>query len=399
MALLLAFAACNSAPAAGSAPSVSSPAGAGGDGGSSTAIEVPRYVGPPPANAETLARLSPGRYTPDPPTEDAPIEVLYDLGYGPTSRVGAAIHVGVDFVYWELAGALMRGPKDGTGPVEKFGSWDQFHETRIRGDATHVYWLNRSKLSRRPHDGGPQEDIPLQWDHTSGDFRIDERYVYVAMPGCPAITRVDKVTLAQETIVRTVEEPRLAVLALTGGQIVCGSGANVFIIRSWERGHELIATHPDWVVAMIVHEGSAYWFGRPGNLSLLGGMWRSRPLDIDGEATEGERLADGPGNSFQDAVFEDERGLWLAPSAANNTGSIFAYPMRLNEFHKYVSGIGVAGGIDADALHYYFTQIRYCCVDSAVNPACNPTCCDPECGAILRVSKSYLPPSLRESAP
>ncbi|HEX2875939.1 MAG TPA: hypothetical protein VHP33_32035 [Polyangiaceae bacterium] len=384
----------------------SSASGSGGGGGSPTTtasgapVELPHYVGTPPPNAQTLARLSPTRFTPKAPTEDAPIEVLYDLGLGPVGTVGAAIYAGTDYVYWEQSTKLMRGPKSGNGPVEKFGTWDLYDQPRIRGDATHVYWVNRTKLSRRPHTGGPQEDVTLLWDHTDGDFQIDDRYVYVAMPGCPAITRIDKVTLAQELVSRTVPEPRPTSLAIVGDRLLCGSGQTLFIVRSWDEGLEPVATHPDWVHALFVHDNRAYWFGAPRVFSNLGGIWRSRPLDEVGPATEAESLLpNGPGNRFPDAVFDSDRRLSVAPSFENNTGHVFAYSVDRNAYFKYINGIGVAGGIASDGVHYYFTQETYCCVDSAVDRACNPTCCDAKCGAILRVPMTYLPPALREGAP
>jgi hypothetical protein len=79
---------------------------------------------------------------------------------------------------------------------------------------------------------------------------------------------------------------------------------------------------------------------------------RRKSLNIVRPSQEGERLVDGPGNRLQDAVLDASRGLWIAPtSISNNHGSIFAYSMKRNEFQRYISGIGVGGGIDSDGLH------------------------------------------------
>lgn len=110
-------------------------------------------------------------------------------------------------------------------------------------------------------------------------------------------------------------------------------------------------------------------------------------------------LEKGPGKNFPDAVFDPSTRLSVAPSPENNTGHVFAYSVNRNAYFKYINGIGAAGGIASDGIHYYFTQEAYCCVDAAADRACSPTCCDAECGAILRVPMTYLPPALRESAP
>lgn len=363
-----------------------------------TTVPPPKYAGTPPPYADERHQLAPERYVPDDPaTANAPLEVVYDLGYAEPSFAGGAIHVGEHFVYWDIAGHLMRGPKNGNGPVEEFGLWDLFGQTRLRGDATHVYWLNRDRLSRRPHHGGPLEDIQLPWDHTGGDFRLDDRYAYIAMPGCPAITRVDKQTLEQETLeFQGIEQPVYAAMILHEGQILCGSGGRLFVARSWESGIREIATHPDRMINLAVYNGSIYWFGLPGNLSMRGYMWRTPLLEELGPPREAERLTEVLGNSFTDFLEGGPDGLLIYSQAASTrNGSIWAYVPAKNEFHALVYRIGTGGGIDSDGDHYYFTQRNNCCVNQNILSRCTGVCCN-ACGAILRFSVDYLPPALSD---
>jgi hypothetical protein len=149
--------------------------------------------------------------------------------------------VDADGVYWtQKGGALMVGSLDGAekprrvaelasngGAGEKLGS-----------DSSHLYVLEKTHLVRWAKTDWTEQRLELPHDYTGGALAVGD-YVYLALWGCASITRVDKATLALETIYIDIGpvNPERSVggtaLVLDGAALYCGAWYHVFVVDRW----------------------------------------------------------------------------------------------------------------------------------------------------------------------
>jgi len=238
---------------------------------------------PPGPEAAVAARSSTEAAVPDPPqalphppqvlpvdepkqlTRGTPADyVLYDRGVDETSLVHG-IHADVDGVYWEQSSArLIAGAKDGSSPPKQIGQWNQ-RGSEIASDELHVYWLDRTQIYRRPKAGGETETIQLEAE--ANGFSVAERYIYAAVWGCPLITRIDKQTLAMESMSIVLDEPGSGPTTVVedGGEVFCAAWSSVYVIRKWAEPAERLANVADRIWGMVVAGDHVYWLDRHGN--------------------------------------------------------------------------------------------------------------------------------------
>jgi hypothetical protein len=200
---------------------------------------------------------------------DIPTFVLYDLGDSPQSPT-YGLHVDADGVYWfQRDGGLYRGSRDGRKPVEHWSQLKVIYAGTMISDAERLYWIAEDKLAWKAKISGEEGDVKLSWNHSGGGLAIDDGYVYVAMIGCPAITRVDRKTLvAEEMYIPDIPvDPNgggSRIIAANGG-LYCGSWSNVFWISGWNQpAKKLVATaRRVWALAQV--GDNVYWLNNPGS--------------------------------------------------------------------------------------------------------------------------------------
>jgi hypothetical protein len=231
------------------------------------------------------------------------------------------------------------------------------------------------------------EEIPLPWEHTSGDFQVDETYVYLAMPGCPSLIRLHKQTLEQEVIYASVPQPSVTSLLVHEGQIYCGGDGAVFRVKDWKSDMEVFATSAYPTPGMAVYDGFLYGFASPRDITPAY-FFRVPVGGAIGPPFEAERLSEGSGNPFVRTLLVDPRGaLVYTPTSQWNYGSISAYVPALNEVKVMAYKVGTGGGIDSDGKHYYFTHTGKCCVNQELWDLCTRgVCCNRTCSAVVRMA-------------
>jgi hypothetical protein len=151
-------------------------------------------------------------------------------------------------------------------------------------DGTWFFTLERSDVLRVGINDKSETRIPLDWDHSGGGagFLVDASFVYTAMPGCAALTRIDKNTL--EKSVMTIDGIRVpgrgeTILAKAGERLVCGSPSDIFLIESWGATARNIFNGVQELFGLTVVGEEAYWLEQhDGEPSALG----VAPLDGSG---------------------------------------------------------------------------------------------------------------------
>jgi hypothetical protein len=217
---------------------------------------------------------------------EPPPYLLYFSGFE-DGRAVNSVAVDDRHLYWNLnGGRFMRAAKEG-GDVspELFFQCSTCDLMDFLVDSGIAYFLNGAELLRVNLDTKAQRAIALDFDHVGrGALMADDSYLYTAMPGCAAITRIDKQTFAKEVVpVADVEYPGAGVTTLdkTEERIVCGSPTQLFVFDSWgsEPRVEHVGIDVLWGFAMA--GGIGYWLEQPtsspppvqiGRLALTGGQ-------------------------------------------------------------------------------------------------------------------------------
>ncbi|MDQ2642179.1 MAG: hypothetical protein M3020_00065 [Myxococcota bacterium] len=152
-------------------------------------------------------------------------ELLYELGLNETSQVNQLLIDG-PYAYWyQRTAQLYRAPKDGSGPIDVFGRWENtLSGSRIASDDTFIYWLDRTHLRRKPKSGGDTESIDLGADYGSTDFALTDDAIIVTAFGCPSVVRIDKQTLE----VSPLGEPLDFEVILAGHTTLIASGTALY---------------------------------------------------------------------------------------------------------------------------------------------------------------------------
>jgi hypothetical protein len=209
-----------------------------------------------------------------------------------------AVAVDDENLYWSQPGSIMQAPKAGGGTPVVLGFGPQAAFV-IRTGGDYVYWLSGGLPARVPRFGKEPPGTALE-ELTIGGVRVlqrtglkveaislpwasaetlvlDEKYAYVAMPGCGAVVLVDLETLAQTTL--TLEEPPKSgegrtYMARDGADVYCAAWHSVFAIRDRSR-LELVASGAEHVAGVTVAGGRLYWLDMLKNQdgTNRGEMW------------------------------------------------------------------------------------------------------------------------------
>jgi hypothetical protein len=160
------------------------------------------------------------------------------VDYG-TAHQPYGVAVGSEYVFWQQHGGyLMLVDKVSGGEPVKFDECPSCDFFNLAADGPHAYFLAGQEVRRYQPPSSAFEAAALDWDHRGGGagFALDERFVYAAMPGCAAITRIDKQTLEKEVMsIEGVEYPGrgYTVLAKAGAGLLCASPSELFVVASW----------------------------------------------------------------------------------------------------------------------------------------------------------------------
>lgn len=217
-------------------------------------------------------------------------ELVYDFGVG-TGMSPGVVHIDRDGMYWTIVFTLYWGSPNGEKEPQEIARCGVCGDV-LDSDATHIYWLDGSFLRRRSKQLDPEEEIALKWSHVGGDALVGETYLYTAMPGCGALTRIDKQTLQQEftysEVERGVGDTRLALA--DDGTLYCGAWRRIVRIREWGaaevvydggtsiEGVHLTPTHLVW----LDNEPDSSKQSRVGRMPVAGGDAELFPLPING---------------------------------------------------------------------------------------------------------------------
>ncbi|HEX5099897.1 MAG TPA: hypothetical protein VFV94_10375 [Polyangiaceae bacterium] len=258
------------------------------------------------------------------------------------------IHVDDRYVYWgqKSAGGFMRVEKTNPGNPEFFldcsGGCDS---DQSASDGTNFYTLAGSHVLRVSVADATRTELPLDWNHTNGALLVDERYVYTAMHGCPALTRIDKQTLAKEVMeIDGVGYPGRgrSALAKAGSALVCGSPSEIFVIDAWGGEARRIFTdvHQGFSVAatgdraFFLEDGDEW--ATIGAVPLAGGS--AQRLLEDQEGGFALPLLSAP--SVGNVIWGDNRGLRSLDTHDSSLGA---------------TAVGYVQTVDADATDAYAT--------------------------------------------
>jgi hypothetical protein len=267
------------------------------------------------------------------------------------------MHVDSDGVYWtEKGGELIAGSKDGKKTPEEIGVFTStLLGITVDSDNTHVYWLDGKRLRRRAKTGGETESIELMWSHEGGDLAFDDQYIYVALWGCPAITRIDKKSLESETMYIEVEGigSGPTTLVVDRGEFFCASWGNIFSIPGWNEPAKLLVALEDptteWtddrIWGMVVAGNDIYWVARPSG---------SRPIYIGKVARTG-----GDKETFPTRFGNGTSELVCCPAQRRiyfSEGFSLVYFSITDKNYGFMLSDWPTGGIAIDEQYLYWTN-------------------------------------------
>ncbi|RYZ03479.1 MAG: hypothetical protein EOO73_27470 [Myxococcales bacterium] len=349
-----------------------------GEGGAAT--NVSGAAGSEPSTAGEGAGFSAGNGGGCDPADgstlvEPPPYLLYFSGFE-DGRAVNSVAIGDRHVYWNLnGGRFMRAAKDGSDVTpELFLQCSTCDLMDFLVDAEAAYFLNGAELLRVDVDTKAQRAIALDFDHVGrGALMADDTYLYTAMPGCAAITRIHKQTFAKEVLpVVGVEYPGAGVTTLdkTGERIVCGSPTQLFVFDSW--GTEPRVEHSGidvlWGFAMAGEVG--YWLEQPtsspppvqiGRLAVTGGQ--SGLLVQESQAGHTNRLVFA--SSIDKVLFGNIAGIRAFDARTEMLGKLVELgrptDLAVDDEFVYASVLGrprrSVGGEDVYNLAYWVARV------------------------------------------
>ncbi|HEX2880762.1 MAG TPA: hypothetical protein VHO25_14620, partial [Polyangiaceae bacterium] len=192
----------------------------------------------------------------------APEGALYFAGFEPTAVLSIRALNG--YLYWKRTdGAILRAPTDGSASPIELVNCSDCTVREFETDGTHVYYLRAAagELLQLEISTGSIQTIDLPWAAPDYGIAVGRNYIYVAMPGCAAITRVSKATLNVETMtIDGVAPPGQGYTELIerGEGLLCGGPNELFWIDSW--GNTARSLAPIHVLHDVaIHDDVAYW--------------------------------------------------------------------------------------------------------------------------------------------
>jgi len=262
-------------------------AASGTAGCNSAPPEKPGIAATKPAEGAPWQGAVPAGYPKWPPSH-----LFQFIGFDTTNRI-AGVYVDSTNVYWaQKVNHFMRVEKAHPGSPELFFDCSDCDYDQSASDGSYFYSLAGSRVVRVSIADRTQTDLPLDWNHSGGGaaLTVDDRYVYTAMNGCPALTRIDKQTLAKEVMqidgVTLPGRGRTA-LAKSGDALVCGSPSQIFVIDSWGSARSIFTdVHQGFSVtasgdrAYFLEDGDD--LPGVGSALLAGGGGQHLVLDKDG---------------------------------------------------------------------------------------------------------------------
>jgi hypothetical protein len=168
-----------------------------------------------------------------------PRHLLYFSGFDAETL---GIEVDDEYVYfYQQDRRFMRAKKAGAAQPEllvQCGTCNPFRFVADPWDKA-VYLLARDELVRVDRETRKRSSIALDWVHDMGGIFVDQTHVYAAMPGCAAITRVEKSSQRKEIMqVAGASFPKRAgvtKLASVGDKLLCASPSEILVIDEWGR--------------------------------------------------------------------------------------------------------------------------------------------------------------------
>lgn len=199
------------------------------------------------------------------------------LYFSAFEREALGISVDDRYVYWyQDERTFMRGLKSGSSAPEvltRCGTCNLFRFV-ADSDTRAVYFLARQEVIRVDRETGASTSIPLDWDHDLGGIAVDTQFVYTAMPGCAAITRINKRTLSKEVMrVPDVAFPNRAgvtQLAFSGNAIVCASPSDLFVIDEWQAPPRRVVHDIGSVWGVVALEDHVFWLESDRSPNTIG---------------------------------------------------------------------------------------------------------------------------------
>ena len=144
--------------------------------------------------------------------------------------------------------------------------------------------LAGTRILRIARANGAATAWSLSWDHANlGGIFADDVYAYAAMPGCAAITRIDKETAKREEMtISGVAFPTTAgvtALAKSGSRLLCASPTEVFAIDGWGGEPTKLISGIRGLFGFVASPLDAFWLSMPpeatlpsmGSIPILGG--------------------------------------------------------------------------------------------------------------------------------
>ena len=174
------------------------------------------------------------------------------------------IEVDDRYVYfYQSPQRFMRADKSGVGEptlLIQCGTCDPY---KFVADAGSLYFLAGEEVARVDRETGEKTAFPLNWDHDLGGILVDEHYVYTVMPGCAAITRIDKQTLTKDVIrIPGATFPTTAGmtrLAKAGSKLLCGTPSQLYVLDEWTAPPRQIYTQVLQLWGLVGFPDRAYW--------------------------------------------------------------------------------------------------------------------------------------------
>jgi hypothetical protein len=297
-----------------------------------------------------------------------PAFVLYPLGGGSFDDPGReplGMHVDADGVYWlQKDGWVYRGSRDGSKRIEPWVKTDVVFAHTFFSDAERVYWFALASLRFKDKRTGEEGRVELPWDHAGGALAADDTYVYAAMWGCPAITRIHKRTLVTEEmdIPGIVFDPMGGTsLILHDGGFLCGAWTHVHWIPGWEEPAVQIVSSARRLWGMVVVGDDLYWLNNPGS-STVHTFSMSRISLSSGAITDFPESGWGEGNTNL-IVSPDRRWLFFAGGtplyAFGISDGTYRIALPMDPSGERVGAYGRELRDDGDALYYYSVHYKY----------------------------------------